>query len=108
MPSIKSNENQRMCEQFHPEDLDPGRWRLDVKALIDKYGEASLSAYGAARIVLVISVLCATISRSPNWIVKLKEIFGISLEVGSGLTGGMMPIFGPVVVYLLYLRFHTA
>ena len=60
-----------------------------------------------ALVVLFVSLILALISRSPGFILKVAEFAGVKVESTVGLTSGMMPIFGPIVIYLLFLHFHA-
>ena len=97
-----------MSEQSELVKNNPTRsLQLGIKELIDKYGEYRHSAYHAALTVFLVSAVLAAVSRSPSWVIKFKEVAGLVPDSAIGLTGGMMPIFGPLVIYLLFLYFYT-
>ncbi len=80
--------------------------QLGIKELIDKYGEYRRSVHQSALIMFLAGAFAATVSRSPGWVVNVGPIAGISPS-GVGIVGGMMPMYGPIVLYLLYLYFYT-
>ena len=78
---------------------------LGVKELIDNYGERRRSVHRSALMVLLVSLTLAAVSRSPKIVINLENLTEIAKPEGV-LVNGVMPIFGPPVVYFLYLHMY--